>query len=96
MSSALSPHFHAPLRFALTGVFALVLLLLLFWTTSSADVFPNVAPDFVRTFTPAYGLVRLVTGLAAAAVGALLTLLSLGIYDMAKSQTVQPAPKRLS
>ena len=88
MRSDLSPSFHAPLRFALTGAFALVLLLLLFWTTSAADVLPKVAPEFVRTFTPAYGLVRLVIGLAAAAaVGALLTLLSLGIYGMAKSPT---------
>ena len=88
MSSDLSPRLHAPLRFALTGAFALVLLLLLFWTTSAANALPNEAPEFVRTFTPAHGLVRLVIGLAAAAaVGALFTLLCLGIYGVAKSPT---------
>ena len=88
MSSDLSPRRHTPLRFALTGAFALVLLLLLFWTTSAANAFPNEAPGFIRTFTPAYGLARLVIGLTAAAgVGALFALLCLGIYGVVKSPT---------
>lgn len=92
MSSDLSPRPHTPLRIALTGAFALVVLLLLFWGTSSANALPNETPEFVRTFTPAYGLVRLVIGLAAAAaVGALLALLCLGIYDVARNLTNWPS-----
>lgn len=88
MKSDLSPRRHAPLRVALTGAFGLVLLLFVFWTTSAANTLPNETPEFIRTFTPAYGLVRLTIALAAAAViGALFALLGVGIFTVAKSPT---------
>ena len=86
MNTDLSPRRHTPLRLALTGAFGLVLLLLLFWTTSGANTLPNETPEFIRTFTPAYGLVRLAIALAAAAtIGALFTLLGVGFYAVTKS-----------
>ena len=94
MNSDLSPRSrpHTQLRIVLTGAFALVALLLLFWGTSAANALPNKTPELVRMFTPAYGLVRLVIGLAAAAaVGALLALLGLGIYDVARNLTNWPS-----
>lgn len=88
MNTDPSPRRHTRLRVAFAGAFGLVLLLFLFWTTSAANTLPNEAPEFIRTFTPAYGLVRLVIALAAAAaIGALFSLLGVGIYSVAKSPT---------
>lgn len=81
-SSPRRPHGRA----AAVGALALAAVLLLLWATSAAQTLPDGAPDFVRDFTPAHGMVRLTAGLLlAGATGAMLGLLAAGLWRLAKA-----------
>ncbi len=50
-------------RAAATGALAMAMLSAQFWATASADALPGTSPEFIRTFTPAWGMTRLVSGM---------------------------------
>jgi hypothetical protein len=50
-------------RTAVKGAVLAAFACLCFWATAAANVLPQSAPDFVRSFTPAHGVQRLALGL---------------------------------
>lgn len=70
------PHPARPGRAALIGATTLSLVCVVFWATAAAHALPAGSPEFIRTFTPAAGLSRLVVGVFwTALIGALLSAL---------------------
>lgn len=67
---------------ALIGAVAFAAACLLFWASAAASALPADSPAFIRTFTPAAGLGRLVSALFwTALLGAAVALLVAGAWN---------------
>jgi hypothetical protein len=67
---------------ALVGALVFAAACLLFWATAAARALPVDSPALIRSFTPAAGIGRLVTGLFWTALfGATLALLAAGAWN---------------
>jgi hypothetical protein len=88
MNTASDPD-HSPVitlhHAALVGAALFIVLCLLFWATATAQTLPPTTPDWMRSFTPTAGLVRLTQGLFwSAAFGAALFMLLAAAWNFAQ------------
>jgi hypothetical protein len=58
-----SPAHEPSWRARLAGALAMSVFFLLFWITAAADELPPRTPEFIRSLTPARGLINLAAGL---------------------------------